>query len=170
MLSGTTLLVVVEHLLEQRFSLGRREEGDAGHALRREVQVGTPDVVRQVVLERKAQALSYVRDAGLVADADEREPEVVQRMDLGLDAIDLVRDLDRSPRLRDACHVVRHEHPHLGVVAVGQRQLGRRRQLFEPLDGGDDLLFGPPALAVHPVVAAAEAPRIERSGSIPAAS
>ena len=157
---GDDLLVVREHLLEQRLRLGRREEADAGRALVREVRVGAPDVVRQVVLERQPQALSHIRDAGLVADADERDPEVVQRVHLGLDATDLVRDLDRSSGLRDARRVVRHEHPHLGVVAVRQRQLRRRRQLFEPLDRGDDLLLGPPALAVHPVVAAAQPPRV----------
>ena len=100
---GDDVLVVLEHLLEQRLRLCRREEADAGRALLREVRVGTPDVVRQVVLERKTQALANVRDAGLVADADARDPKVVQRVDLGLDATDLVRDLDRSPGLRDAC-------------------------------------------------------------------
>ena len=89
----------------------------------REVRVGASDVVRHVVLERQPQALPDIRDAGLVADPDARDPEVVQRVHLGLDAADLVRDLDRSPGLRDAGRIVGHEHPDLGVVAVRQRQL-----------------------------------------------
>ena len=121
--AGNDLLVVIEHLLEQRLRFCRWEEADAGGALLRHVRVGTPDVIRQVVLERQTEALAKVRDAGLVTDADARDPQVVQRVDLGLDAANRVRDLDRPPGLGDARREVRHEHPHLGVVAVRERQL-----------------------------------------------
>ena len=68
--AGDDLLVVIEHLLEQSIRLCRWEEADAGW--RPDcvyVRVGTPDVIRQVVLERQTEALAKVREAGLVTDA-----------------------------------------------------------------------------------------------------
>ena len=146
-----------------------RDREDAP-ALRRQVRVGPPDLVGQVVLDRQLASAPKVLDARRVVLAEQAGAEVVRRVDEGAGRAGRLGDLDRLARPVLALVEIGNQHQALGAEAVGHRQLRARSEALEALDGQGVLPLRFHRVAEQPDVAAEPGPGVGRGPSLPAAS
>ncbi len=112
--------------------------------------MGAGDVLLESGVGRELEAALELAGAVDRAARELRRADVVERVDENVGVAEALGQLDRPgaplPRSR---HVAR-EHPKLGHVAVGHRQLGARRQRLEQPDRGASLGLGLGAVAGEP--------------------